>query len=82
MRTHAGSAAQKRRMKVKVSRAKSAKLVVVWQIGVGIYDDLAVMSQLVIGITSPGFELILKKNKLISICAVWQIIAPNKVQTI
>lgn len=43
-----GSKAQKKRMKVPIRTMKCLKLFVLWQIGVGIYDDLDTVSQLVI----------------------------------
>lgn len=45
-----GTEAQKRRMKVPIRTIKCSKLFVLWQIGVGIYDDLNTVSQLVISI--------------------------------
>lgn len=46
-----GTEAQKRRMKVPIRTIKCSKLFVLWQIGVGIYDDLNTVSQLVISIS-------------------------------
>lgn len=46
-----GSEAQKRRMKVPIRTMKCSKLFVLWQIGVGIYDDLDTVSQLVISMS-------------------------------
>lgn len=43
-----GSEGQKQRMKVPIRTIKCSKLFVLWQIGVGIYDDLDTVSQLVI----------------------------------
>ncbi len=46
-----GTEAQKRRMKVPIRTIKCSKLFVLWQIGVGIYDNLNTVSQLVISIS-------------------------------
>lgn len=46
-----GTEAQKRRMKVPIRTVQCSKLFVLWQIGVGIYDDLNTVSQLVISIS-------------------------------
>lgn len=43
-----GSEAQKRRMKVPIRAMQCSKLFVLWQIGIGIYDDLDTVAQLVI----------------------------------
>lgn len=45
-----GTEAQKRRMMVPIRTIKCSKLFILWQIGVGIYDDLNTVSQLVISI--------------------------------
>lgn len=46
-----GSEAQKKRMKVPIRTMKCSKLFFLWQIDVGIYDNLDTVSQLVIGIS-------------------------------
>lgn len=45
-----GTEAQKRRMMVPIRTIKCSKLFILWQIGVGIYDDLNTVSQLIISI--------------------------------
>lgn len=71
-----GSEPQKRRMKVPIRTMQCSKLFILWQIGVGIYDDLDTVSQLVISISRTLKNFV---TPVLTMATVWQIVSLNEV---